>query len=101
MDVLWQNFIDQEKSRLMNLPTEELFALDFFTTVFVDSPNEVTSYGLWHETPKFRNSEVHSYILMAERKLFLFSYRKYLAGFALDNTGTILPLSDDVLYCYD
>ena len=101
VDALWQNFIEQEKLRLMDLPAEELFALDFFTDQCVDHPKEVTSYGLWHETPEFRNSKVHSFILKATRKLFLCFYRNYLAGFALNESGTVLPISDDVLYSYD
>ena len=101
IDDLWQNFIEQEKARLMNLPIEELLALEFFTTQYVDSLAPTTSYGLWHEAPEFRNSEIHSFILMAERKIFFCCYKKYLAGFELDKAGNIVPISDEVLYSYD
>lgn len=101
VDDIWQNFIEAEKLRLMSLPVEELLTLDFCTIQFVDSSKQISEYGLWHETPEVRGSKVHSFILLAERKLFFCIYRKYLAGFAIDEAGKIVPIVDDVLYSYD
>ncbi len=95
-DYLWQYFIDQEKQCLMSRPVSELLAMDYFT-----DQSGTIQYGIWHETPELRNDDVHSFILMTTRNVFLGLERKYISGFSIDKMGAIIPISDDVLYSYD
>lgn len=102
-DILWQRLLDEEKQHLSTLPPAELLALEYCTSKTIDGEIQI-QYSLWHENPdEWCGLEFHSFILLAERKLppFGIFYRKYLAGFSLDSTGMVIPISDETLYKYD
>ncbi len=100
-DALYQSAIDEEKLRLMALPTEELLALESLSWDTVQRGNVSIHYGLWHESPGYRGEDVHSFILQASRKVFLIFYRNYLAGFSINEGGEVIPISDSTLFSYD
>ncbi|RYG70492.1 hypothetical protein EON80_07865 [bacterium] len=100
-DIIWQNAIDAETRNVMKLPSEELFTLQHFSSCSVELEGIIVCYGLWHEGPEQRNVEIHSFILMGERKLFLGFYRKYLAGFSVTPSGEIVSIPDEILLSYD
>lgn len=103
-DILWQHAVEEEKSRLICLPAEELRAMEFYSSHTVQIGKTQIEVGIWHEEPSIRtHSEVHLFVLMAERHFlpFISVYRKYLAGFALDNNGVVVPIPEDILASYD
>jgi len=120
----WQSALDEEKLRLMALAPEELFAMEFCTPYEIPMGDWSIDYVLWHhvrsediesktEENPFQSQinqsfsirgpqrEIHSFVLQAHRKLFMCGYKNYLAGFALDETGRILPIEDDIFYAHD
>jgi hypothetical protein len=104
-DVLWQNLLDKESRRLASLPVADLIDL---ATPPISLKNGVIrnekitiEYCIWLETPDIRSQAVHSVILMAQRKLCVGLYRKYLAGFSVDTEGRAIPISEETLYSYD
>lgn len=104
-DVLWQNLPDEERARLAALPIAD--AIDMatppisFKNGMIRNEKITIEYGLWLETPDIRSQAAQSVILMAQRRLWFGVYRKYLAGFAIDTEGRIVPISDETLYSYD
>lgn len=98
-DDLWQRAIDEECARWSARPAHELTNLPPCAKHEIGA--EAIKYVLWHENPEnSRDLEFHSFILQANRKSTLYT-KNYLAGFALDENGAVVPIDDDILARYD
>ena len=125
-DALWQNLLNEEKQRLSLLPAEELMSLEPFTSGTLRDNGVVIEYVIWHDVHsedleysseeearslsaqldrrfgvRRPQRETHSFVLQADRDLLLGLFSRYLAGFALDENGKVVPISDEVLLAYD
>ena len=101
-DELWQRLLEQEKIRLSAIPLPELTALvNLSDTGAISGEGLTIRYCILLEKPDFRDDQVHSFILMAQRKIFSGLYRKYLAGFSVDSEGNIFSIADKTLYSHD
>ncbi len=102
IDALWQEVINEECARWSARPSSELKTLPQCTEHKTSSGTDEIKYVLWHENPEeWPNLESHSFVLQANRKSPLLFYKNYLAGFALDKNGTVIPIEDDVIARYD
>ena len=98
IDELWRSLIDEECARWEARPSSELKALPQCTEHKARSGTDEIKYVLWHENPEeWSNMECHSFVLQAHRPLWFFSTRNYLAGFALDENDSIIPIDDDYM----
>lgn len=125
-DSLWQKLLDEEKQRLSNYPADKLIAIESGTVGVIQNGKTTIEYVIWHQIHsedvgyssadeannlstrldrKFgvrRPQRVtHSFVLQATRNIFLGVYTNYLAGFSLDESGKVIPISDEVLYAHD
>lgn len=102
-DELWQRLLDEACAHWSARPTDELKALPQITYHKAKSGTDEIEYALWHVNPQedWCFEQLHSFILQTHRNLFLFVCRNYLAGFSLDENGTVISIADDVLMRYD
>ena len=125
-DNLWQKLLDEEKQRLSTYSADKLIAIESGKTRIIKNGNTTIEYVIWHQVHsedvdysstdkantlsaqldrKFdvrRPQRVtHSFVLQATRNILFGFYTNYLAGFSLDESGKVAPISDDVLYSYD
>ena len=102
IDELWRSLIEEECARWEARPSSELKNLPPCTEHKTSSGMDEIKYVLWHENPeKWPNLKSHSFVLQANRKSTLLFYKNYLAGFALDENGIVIPIADDVMTRYD
>ena len=101
-DITWQRLLDEACARWSALSADELRDLPQFAAHKTQSGDDEIEYALWHENPaEWPGLQVHSFVLQANRKLGVMFTRNYLAGFALDQSGVIVSISDEVLSHYD
>ena len=101
-DDLWQSLLAEACAAWQALPTGELKALPQFALHKARGNTDEIEYALWHENPqRLPAPQLHSFVLQATRKLGVMFSRNYLAGFAIDENGAIIPITDDVLAHYD
>ncbi len=96
-DQLYQNAVDREAEKLLTVSKEFLLNISDCGSFRSTIEDKEIHIAFWHW--KFDNGS-HHIVFIAQRNVFLFLYRKYLAGVKLEN-DEIQALSPSELGCYD
>jgi len=97
IDELYQAVVDKEAEKILKLSREDFLKVRDYGTIETSLNDKKIVIGVWHWK---LNDGLHHIIFQADRRTFLFLYKKYLSGIKLDN-GFISKLSDKEISAYD
>ena len=97
IDILYQSAVDREANRVLSLSIQDFLKVDDYGSIETSADGKKISIGFWHH--KF-NDSLHHIVFQADRRAFLFFYKKYLSGVKLEN-GIVSKLNDKEIGDYD
>src|SRR5688572_6700770 len=97
IDRSYQAAVDREAEKVLGLSIEDFLKFESYGSLETSIDNKKVSIGFWHHK---LGDTIHHIVFEADRRAFLFLYKKYLSGVKLAN-GTIERLSEKEIADYD